>query len=206
MISYNGRQYSYCSISRNACLLAAGKKYRLIKAEGISYSPSHTDYPNYKSGKDVSLSFRLYFQPLPDSTTYFNFSEDESDGWQINAVELHHGKVYAVDGKMVETSSHVWNCTSVEVQMGQTILTKTVQPKHSGTYMYSGQDEYIEDADTGRKYYLQNSSIGFEGSPKISNDTRTITFYEVYPALPSTVKRINISSGSQYYIKGLRIR
>ena len=72
--------------------------------------------------------------------------------------------------------------------------------------MYSSQDEYIEDADTGRKYYLVNSSIGFEGSPEISYDTNTITFYEVYPVLPSTVKRINISSGSQYYVKGLKIR
>ena len=72
--------------------------------------------------------------------------------------------------------------------------------------MYSSQDEYIEDADTGRKYYLLNSSIGFEGSPEISHDTKTITFYEVYPALPSTVKRINISSGTQYYVKDLKIR
>lgn len=72
--------------------------------------------------------------------------------------------------------------------------------------MFSSQGEYIEDADTGRKYYLIKSSIGFEGNPTISHDTNSIEFYEVYPALPATVKRVNISSGSQYYAKNLSIR
>jgi hypothetical protein len=72
--------------------------------------------------------------------------------------------------------------------------------------MHSTKSQFIEDADTGRKYYLQNSSIGFEGCPAISQDTKPITFYEVYPALPENVKRINISSGYGYYVRGLKIR
>lgn len=206
MVSYNGAQYQNCAISKNSYLMANGRKYNMIKAEGISYSPTFTDYPGYESGREVSLNFRLYFPPLPKGTTTFDFMESPTDGWQIKGVELKHGNAYAINGERIETAYHKWDCTAIEIQDGQTIVTKTVQPKSEGTFMYSSQDEYIEDADTGRKYYLQNSSIGFEGSPEISHDTKTITFYEVYPALPSTVKRINISSGSQYYIKGLKIR
>lgn len=206
MVSYNGREYQWCSISKNSYISINGKRYNMTRAEGIACSPQHTDYPGYDSGREASLHFRLYFPALPKGTTSFDFLEGSVDGWQIKGVELKHGKSYAINGDKIETAYHKWDCTGIEIRDGQTIVTKTVQPKSEGTFMYSSQDEYIEDADTGRKYYLQNSSIGFEGSPEISHDTKTITFYEVYPALPSTVKRINISSGSQYYVKGLKIR
>lgn len=206
MVSYNGGQIMNCTMNKNAYLMANGKKYSLIKAEGITYSPTYTDYPGWESGREVSLHFKLYFAPLPKGTTMFDFMETPTDGWQIKGVELKHGNSYAISGDKIETAYHTWDCTAIELQDGQTIVTKTVRPKSDGTFMYSSQDEYIEDADTGRKYYLMNSSIGFEGSPEISHDTKEITFYEVYPALPSNVKRINISSGSQYYVKDLKIR
>lgn len=206
MVSYNGREYQWCSISKNTYISVNGKRYNMTKADGIVCSPQHTDYPGWDSGREASLHFKLYFPALPKGTTSFDFSEGSVDGWQIKGVELKHGNAYTINGERIETAYHKWDCTAIEVQDGQTIVTKTVQPKSEGTFMYSSQDEFIEDADTGRKYYLQNSSIGFEGSPEISHDTKTITFYEVYPALPSTVKRINISSGSQYYVKGLKIR
>ena len=206
MVSYNGGQIMNCTMNRHAYIMANGKKYDLIKAEGITYNPTFTDYPNWESGREVSLSFKLYFPPLPKSTTTFDFMESPTDGWQVKGVDLKHGNAYTINGERIETAYHKWDCTGIEVQDGQTIVTKTVQPKSEGTFMYSSQDEYIEDAETGRKYYLLNSSIGFEGSPEISHDTKTITFYEVYPALPSSVKKINISSGSQYYVKDLKIR
>lgn len=206
MVSYNGREYQWCSISKNSYISVNGKRYNMTRAEGIACSPEHTDFPGCDSGREVSLHFKLYFPALPKGTTSFDFSEGSVDGWQIKGVELKHGNAYAINGERIETAYHKWDCTAIEVQDGQTIVTKTVQPKSEGTFMCSSQDEYIEDADTGRKYYLVNSSIGFEGSPEISHDTKTITFHEVYPALPSTVKRINISSGSQYYVKGLKIR
>lgn len=207
MVSYNGRQYQWCSISKNSYISVNGNRYSLTKAEGIACSPQHTAFPGYDSGREVSLHFKLYFPTLPKGTTSFDFSEGSIDGWQIKGIELKRGESYAIiNGEKIETAYHKWDCTAIEVQDGQTIVTKTVQPKSEGTFMYSSQDEYIEDTDTGRKYYLVNSSIGFEGSPEISHDTKTITFYEVYPALPSTVKRINISSDSQYYVKGLKIR
>ena len=206
MVSYNSGQYQNCTLDKKCYLLVNGVKYNLIKAEGITYNPIYTDYPGYDSGREVSLNFKLYFPPLPKGTTSFDFMESTSEGWKIKGVEIKHGNSFAIYGNQIETSAHKWECKAIEIQNGQTILTKTVQPKSDGTYMYSSQDEFIEDADTGRKYYLLNSSIGFEGSPEISNDTKPITFYEVYPFLPSDVKRINISSGSQYYVKDLKIR
>lgn len=206
MVSYNGGQYQNCAISKNSYLMANGKKYNMIKAEGISYSPTFTDYPGYESGREVSLNFKLYFPPLPKGTTSFDFMESPTDGWQIKGIELKHGNAYTINGNPLETPYHYWECIGIEVQDGQTILTKTVQPKSESTFMYSSQDEFIEDADTGRKYYLQNSSIGFESSPEISYGTNTVPFYEVYPALPTTVKKINISSGDQYYIRDMKIR
>lgn len=206
MVSYNGGQYQNCTIDKRCYLLVNGTKYNLIKAEGITYNPIYTDYPGYDSGREVSLNFKLYFPPLPKGTTSFDFMESTSEGWKIKGVELKHGNTYSINGQPIETSSHKWECKAIEIQDGQTILTKQVVPKSNGTYMYSSQDEFIEDADTGRKYYLIRSSIGFEGSPEISYNTNPITFYEVYPALPSNVKRINISSGTQYYVKDLKIR
>lgn len=206
MVSYNGREYQWCSISKNSYISVNGTRYPLMRAEGIEYSPQHTYYPRWESGKEVALHFKLFFRAIPEETTSFNFSEGTIEGWTLKGVELQHGNICAVNGECIETTHHKWECISIEVQEGQTVLTKIVTPKSEGTLMYSSQDEYIEDAETGRKYYLQNSSIGFEGSPQISHDMKTITFYEVYPALPLNVKKINISTGSQYYVKDLKIR
>ena len=110
------------------------------------------------------------------------------------------------NSESIVTSDHKWSAISIQILPTHTVVKKVVTPTSEGTYVNSSQDEYIQDADTGRKYYLQNSSIGFEGNKTILLDTKDLVFYEVYPALPSTVKRINISSGSQYYVKNFHIR
>ena len=205
MISYNGGQYQNCTIDRNSYLSVNGTKYSLQKAEGITYNPQYTDYPGYQSGREVSLTFKLYFKPLPLGTNQFDFSESTSGGWKITGITLEDTPSISLNGEIV-TSDHKWNCVSIQCQEKQTVIKKIVTPTTRGTYMCSNQGEFIEDADTGRKYYLRTSSIGFEGNPTISHDNNPIEFYEVYPALPASVKRINISSGSQYYVKGVSIR
>ena len=206
MISYNGGQYQWCSIERNSYLLVNGKKYSLQKAENIAYSPSHTDYPNYQSGNSVSLSFRLYFPPIPSNTTEFDFYESASEGWNIKGITLENANVIPVSNTLIETADHKWEVVSVQCQQHQTIVKKKVMPKISPSWISSSQEEFIEDADTGRKYYLIKSDIGFESNRKVLNSKSDISFYEVFPALPTSVRRINISSGSQYYIKNLSIR
>ena len=206
MISYNGGEYQWCSIERNSYLLVNGKRYSLQKAENIAYSPSHTDYPNYQTGNNVSLSFKLYFMPIPSNTTEFDFYESASEGWNIKGITLENADIIPVSNSLIETSDHKWEVESVQCQQHQTIVKKKVLPKVSPTWINSSQEEFIEDSDTGRKYYLIKSDIGFENNRKILNSKSEVVFYEVFPALPSSVKRINISSGSQYYIKNLSIR
>lgn len=209
-ISYNGGQYQWCSIDKNAYIMANGKKYVLKRAEGIAYSPSHTDYPNYESGNHVSLTFRLYFPEIPKVTKSIDFYESSTsttEGWVVNNITLDNSGIQNITGgETIETSDYKWQATAIQVLSNQTVVKKVVAPKSIPTYVNSSQDEFIQDADTDRKYYLQNSSIGFEGNRTIVKDKNTHEFYEVYPALPSTVKRINISSGSQYYVKNLQIR
>ena len=206
-ISYNHRQYQYCSINKHAYLLANGKKYALMHADGINYTPKSTDFPNWQSRKNVSLTFRLHFPALPQSVKQFDFSEGQSEGWEIKNIHLDASGILPVSGgENIVTSDHRWRVVSVQVTPQQTVVKKAVTPTTAGTYMYSSQSEYIQDAETGQKYYLQNSSLGFEGNPSISFDTNERIFCEVYPALPASVKRIHISSEDQYYIQNMTIR
>jgi len=206
MISYNGGQYQWCSIEKNSYLLVNGKKYSLQKAENIAYSPSHTNYPNYQSGNNVSLSFKLYFTPIPTGTTEFDFYESASEGWNIRGITLENADIIPISNSLIETANHKWEAVSVQCQQHQTVIRKKVIPKTSPTWINSSQEEFIEDSDTGRKYYLIKSDIGFETDRRILKDKSEVNFYEVFPALPASVKRINISSGSQYYVKNLSIR
>ena len=206
-ISYNGGQYQWCSMNKNAYIMADGKKYTLKRAEGIAYAPNHTDYPNHQSANNVSLTFKLYFSEIPRSTKMLDFYESSSEGWIVNNITLDNTGIQNIsNSESIVTSDHKWSAISIQILPTHTVVKKVVTPTSEGTYVNSSQDEYIQDADTGRKYYLQNSSIGFEGNKTILLDTKDLVFYEVYPALPSTVKRINISSGSQYYVKNFHIR
>lgn len=206
MTSYNKGEWDWCRIDRGTYLLSNGKRYKLIKAEGIAYSPGYTYYPNYQSGKNVSVSFKLYFEPLPQGTSTFDFIET-NDGWQIEGVTLDNSNIIPINnGQRISTAYHYWECESIQLLKGRTVVYKSCQPKSNGTYMYSTPGEFIEDAETGRRYYLITSNLGTEDNERISHDTNVVEFAEVYPVLPSYVKIINISSGSQYYVKGLRIR
>ena len=96
---------------------------------------------------------------------------------------------------------------AVEVADNCTYLYKRATPKSTGTYVSSSESEYIEDAETGRKYYITASSVGNKvGEGKALYNTKPFDFTETYPALPSSVRYINVSSGSQYYVKNMKIR
>ena len=107
---------------------------------------------------------------------------------------------------MLEFSQLKWWATSIDLNPHNTVVHLIVVPKTSSTYVCSTKDEYIEDCDTGKKYYIQSSSIGFDPKRTILNYKESKPFTNTYPALPSNVKRINIWSGSDYYAKNLQIR
>lgn len=111
----------------------------------------------------------------------------------------------SVPSNRIDTEEHTWRVISVELADGKTILYKQVTPKLVQTWIGSNTSEFIEDAETGRKYYISSSSIGIN-TQRILSNSNPYSFTEVYPQLPSTVRYINISSGSQYYVRNLRIR
>lgn len=86
--TYNGGEYQWCSIEKSSYLLADGVKYPLTRAEGIAYAPNHTDYPNYQSGNNVSMTFKLYFSAIPTYTKIFDFYESSTSGWVIKNIKL----------------------------------------------------------------------------------------------------------------------
>ena len=170
-ISYNGAQYQWCSMNKNAYIIANGNRYTLKKTEGIAYAPQHTDYPNYQSGNNVSLTFKLYFPSIPKSTKIIDFYESDSEGWVVNNITLDNSGIQNIsNGEVITTAEHKWKAVSIQILPTQTIIKKMVTPLSKGTWVNSSQDEFIQDADTGRKYYLQNSSIGFEGNRLIIYD------------------------------------
>ena len=82
---HNTKYYGgWCSINRNAHIKdSTGKKYRLVQAENISYSPDRDDVP-YNSVK----TFKLHFDKLPYYIDKFDFIEDESSVWKIYDITI----------------------------------------------------------------------------------------------------------------------
>lgn len=111
----------------------------------------------------------------------------------------------SVPSNRIETNIQIWRVLSVTLSGDKTVINKQVVPKQANTWASCDRSEFIEDAETGRKYYLTGSTIGVDTQKKLYN-TNPYSFSETYPALPSSVRYINISSGSQYYVKNLRVR
>ena len=115
-ISYNGGENQWCSMNKNAYILADGKKFSLKRAEGIAYAPQHTDYPNYQSGNHVSLTFKLYFPEIPKSTKSIDFYESSSDGWVVNNITLDNSGITNIsNGETIQTSDHKWSAISIQI-------------------------------------------------------------------------------------------
>lgn len=204
-ITYNHGAYAWCNINPKSYLTVDGRRYTLTKAEGIALAPDHTDYPVDSLHYFAKLYFRLTFPALPAGTTQFGFYEPNSD-WSIPGIYLKSAKPITVDAERFATDSHYWQLLSIERRSDCTVLTKRVTPRVDGTYFYSVPEEYIEDSATGRKYYIQNSTLGFASAPSSSLDTDPLIFTEVYPPLPSSVRRVSVSNGTRYYATDIPLR
>ncbi len=70
-------------LSPSVVLESAGKKYSLIKVEGLTTK----DWS--KPDEKGELSFKLYFQPLPTKADSFSFIEGDGPGdWKIYGIQL----------------------------------------------------------------------------------------------------------------------
>ena len=115
-------------------------------------------------------------------------------------------RIVPVKDAVIETEFHVWRITSIELSNNCTILYEIVTPKEEGTYVYSEGTEFIEDAVTGEQYHAVDATLGTKNDPTILYTTAPFQFNTTFPALPASVSHINIWSGTQYYIKNLKIR
>ena len=76
--------YQWCQLSKNTHLICGGKNYSLVRAEGIELAPEKT----YFSGSNSTISFTLYFQPIPKSATSFDFYEESGSAWNTWGISL----------------------------------------------------------------------------------------------------------------------
>ncbi len=114
---------------------------------------------------------------------------------QIKATEI------PVRNARVENNTFVWDVTAVEFRDDCTIVSKQVTPKTNGTWITSSYDEFLEDTNTNRRFKIKWSSIGFN-EPKTLYSTDPVSFTEIYEPV-GDARRININSGSEYYIKAI---
>lgn len=75
---------AWYNINPNTRIDVGGKKLTLTNAEGVSIAPQKTYFPK---GQRKAV-FRLFFSPLPEGTTQFDFIETEDSPWRILGVQL----------------------------------------------------------------------------------------------------------------------
>ena len=168
--------------------------------------------------EDFKYVFYTYLQILEYSNEIVKTAYAEYDNTQatnknsstsnsaIGSVYGHSANKSYINGPVCESSHHKWWATEIELNSAYTFVHKIVVPKVSNTYVCSTKDEYIEDCDTGKKYYIIASTIGIYPQTTTLYSKEAKSFMDTYPALPQSVKRINIWSGSDYYVKNLQIR
>lgn len=76
--------YTWISISPNSYIIANGQRYNLVRAEGIGVEPTKT----YFNNPNTNYSFKLYFPPLPQNTTTFDFIESLESEWKFYGVKI----------------------------------------------------------------------------------------------------------------------
>ena len=74
--------HAWCSIDSDTYISANGTQYKLVRAEGISISPQVTYYNGY------NITFRLYFPPIPSTTTQIDLVEPGSSSWKLYGIQL----------------------------------------------------------------------------------------------------------------------
>ncbi len=168
------------------------------------YTEQSAKYGDIDSQRATGLLRKNIDEPNSGSSLY---SRSSSSSGQSTGAESSSAPIYvSVNSSQIETDSHKWVTVAIEVKDDCTYVYKRVTPKSRNTYVFSSTDEFIEDAETGRKYYLTNSTIGVNNNVKMLQAANPYDFTETYPALPKSVRYINISSGSKYYAKNIKIR
>lgn len=103
-----------------------------------------------------------------------------------------------------ENSSFRWELIRIECSATDTKLIKRVIPKINNARVSSSRQSYIEDVETGNKYYLTSSTIACV--PETTAINNELIFIETYQMLPQEVKTINIWARTFYFVENYKIR
>lgn len=87
-----------------------------------------------------------------------------------------------------EIPSHIFKLSKIEITDNYTKLHKIMIPKTQHSAISSNKEQFIEDASSGEKYYLQNSSISIFPRMTILHSNSMVEIVETYPALNKTTK------------------
>ena len=111
-----------------------------------------------------------------------------------------------INSQPLQFESFSISIKSIELTKESTIIYKQVKTKSQQISVWSSKDQSIVDSSTGRSYNVVSSSVGFTPYESISLDMRTLALVEIYPPLPNSVSKIDITSdGRTCYVKGLNI-
>lgn len=117
-----------------------------------------------------------------------------------------NGNYRIYNAPLISTECHRWGITGIALSRQSVVLRKWCIPKEARTYVWSSPNEFIEDAQTKRRFYIVKSDIGIgEDNMLYLDNSEQFMFGEWYPPLPSSVKVINIFNGSRYIIRNLQL-
>ena len=182
------------------CYVAEDFKYVFYSYLGILEASNKFVQDAY-SKYDTSSYGSSNKKSSSESTGYKSTSSSSNSTYGTRS-----GDTVYVNGPILESSYYKWWTTSVKLNPNNTIVSCVIVPSTSSASVYSTKDEYIEDCDTGKKYYIQSSSLGLYPQRTNLYSMATKAFTTTFPALPNSVKSINIWSGNDYFAKNLQIR
>ena len=84
IIELSLKNYVWCQIDPKSYIIANGKKYTLIDAEGIAFAPQKT-YPLHRGDY---INCKLYFPPIPKNITSIDLIEGPYSRWKFYGIKI----------------------------------------------------------------------------------------------------------------------
>lgn len=111
-------------------------------------------------------------------------------------------------GARKEDDLFVWQVVRVEAGEESTRVRMSVTPKVAGTMIWSSMGEKLVDSDSGKLYPISHTDLPLsKDDAKVLLTTDTYYFTETYPALPASVRKIDIFDSVQgFYIRNWQLR
>ena len=168
----------------------AVKYYNKLKEDGYSayiYLDSYKLYRVAVQGFYLMDKAALFRDNLRRRNTLYSnayvFSVNNNEAFEV----------YDIKNGVIETDTHKWELLAIQCSRNKTILMKRVTPKIDNSWFNIARGEFIEDVESGKKFYIQKSYLGFLRVDLVGKQPKY--FNEEYPPLPSELRRVNVTFG-----------